>query len=69
MPSSNIHDDKYTIIGTAKELMETCCKTILAERGKTHPGTPDIPTLTKETLKEWKLVPEGVPDAELRPSP
>jgi hypothetical protein len=26
-------------------------------------GTPDIPTLTKETLKELKLVPDGVPDS------
>ncbi len=26
-------------------------------------GTPDVSTLTKETLKELKLVPEGIPDA------
>ncbi|MDD3182963.1 MAG: abortive infection family protein [Alphaproteobacteria bacterium] len=26
-------------------------------------GTPDIPTLTKATLKELKLVPEGIPDS------
>ena len=26
-------------------------------------GTPDVPTLTKETLKELKLVPDGVPDS------
>jgi hypothetical protein len=59
----SIESDPALAIGTAKELIETCCKTILAERGKWVEGTPDIPTLTKETLKELKLVPDGVPDA------
>lgn len=56
----SINDDPALAIGTAKELIETCCKTILAERGKPVTGTPDIPTLTKETLKELNLVPEGI---------
>ena len=59
----SIESDPALAIGTAKELIETCCKTILAERGKTVVGTPDIPTLTKETLKELKLVPDGVPES------
>jgi hypothetical protein len=59
----SIQSDPALAIGTAKELIETCCKTILAERGKPVTGTPDIPALTKETLKELKLVPEGIPDA------
>jgi len=59
----SIESDPALAIGTAKELIETCCKTILAERGKTVVGTPDIPALTKETLKELKLVPDGVPDS------
>ncbi len=50
-------------IGTAKELIETCCKTIVAARGKEISGAPDIPTLTKATFKELNLVPEGVPSA------
>ena len=58
----SIQSDPALAIGTAKELIETCCKTILDERGKPVKGTPDIPTLTKETLKELKLVPEGVAD-------
>lgn len=58
----SIHDDPALAIGTAKELIETCCKTILAQRGVTISGTPDIPTLTKMTLKELQLVPEGVHD-------
>ena len=60
---ASVETDPSLAIGTAKELIETCCKTILAERGKPVSGTPDISTLTKETLKELKLVPEGVPDA------
>jgi hypothetical protein len=60
---SAVESDPSLAIGTAKELIETCCKTILAERGRPDTGTPDIPTLTKETLKELKLVPNGIPDA------
>ena len=58
----SLEKDPSLAIGTAKELVETCCKTILAARGKGIPGTPDIPTLTKATLKELKLVPEAVPN-------
>lgn len=57
---NSINNDPALAIGTAKELIETCCKTILSERGKSIEGTPDIPTLTKATLKELKLVPEDV---------
>lgn len=60
---ASVETDPSLAIGTAKELIETCCKTILAERGKPISGTPDVSTLTKETLKELKLVPEGIPDA------
>ena len=59
----SIESDPPLAICTAKELIETTCKTILAERGKPVTGTPDIPTLTKETLKELKLVPDSVPDS------
>jgi len=59
----SVEKDPSLAIGTAKELIETCCKTILAARGKEIAGTPDIPTLTKATLKELNLVPEGVPNA------
>lgn len=59
---SAIESDPSLAIGTAKELIETCCKTILAERGQPVTGTPDMSTLTKNTLKELKLVPDGIPD-------
>jgi hypothetical protein len=59
----SIESDPALAIGTAKELVETCGKTILTERGKPVTGTPDMPALTKETLKELKLVPEGIHEA------
>jgi hypothetical protein len=59
----SIENDPPLAIGTAKELVETCCKTILAERNKPIAGNPDIPTLTKATLKELRLVPEDVPQS------
>ena len=58
----SIESDPSLAIGTAKELIETVCKTILEERGKPVEGTPDIPTLTKTLLKELDLVPEGIPE-------
>jgi hypothetical protein len=61
---SSVESDPSLAIGTAKELIETCCKTILSERGKPVTGTPDVSTLTKETLKELKLIPEGIHEAK-----
>jgi hypothetical protein len=60
---ASVESDPGLAIGTAKELIETCCKTILAERGKPVSGTPDVAVLTKSTLKELKLVPEGISEA------
>lgn len=57
---ASIENDPSLAIGTAKELIETCCKTILSERGKPVSGSPDIQELTKKTLKELELVPEGI---------
>jgi hypothetical protein len=59
----SVEADPSLAIGTAKELIETCCKTILAERGQEISGTPDIPTLTKATFKQLNLVPEGIPNS------
>ena len=55
-----IDTDPSLAIGTAKDLIETCCKTILADCGKPVSGTPDIQTLTKDVMKELSLVPEGI---------
>lgn len=56
----SLQNDPELAIGTAKELVETCCRTILSERCKPLQGKPDIPTLAKATLRELKLVPEGI---------
>ncbi len=56
----NVSSDPDAAIGSSKEIIEAVCKTILELRGKPVAGTPDIPTLTKATLKELSLVPEDV---------
>lgn len=56
-----VNHDPELAIGTAKEIIETCCRTILRERGMPVEGSPEISKLTKATLKELKLVPEGIP--------
>jgi len=57
----SIDADPSLAIGTAKELVETCCKTILRERGQPVNGEMDLPKLTKATLKELKLLPDDIP--------
>lgn len=55
--------DTDLAIGTAKEIIETTCKTVLAEHNVPVGSTDDIPALTKRTLKILALVPEDVPEA------
>lgn len=55
-------NDPGLAIGTAKELIETCCKTILAERGREIPKNDDVPQLVKRTVRELKLTPDDIPD-------
>lgn len=57
-----VERDPALAIGTAKELVETCCKSILAKRGVTVSRNDDLPKLTKALAKELKLVPEGISD-------
>lgn len=59
---SAVDNDPSLAIGTAKELIETICKTILSERGQTLNGTPELPKLVKQTLKELKLTPDDIPN-------
>lgn len=54
--------DPALAIGTAKELVETCCKSILSKRGVSVARNDDLPKLTKALAKELKLVPEGISD-------
>ncbi|KVZ00159.1 abortive infection family protein [Burkholderia ubonensis] len=52
--------DPALAIGTAKELIETCCKTILTKRGVAFTRSDDLGDLTKMVAKELQLVPEGI---------
>jgi hypothetical protein len=59
---SAVDNDPGLAIGTAKELIETICKTILSERGQILNGNPDLPKLVKQTVKELKLTPDDIPN-------
>ena len=58
---SAVENDPGLATGTAKELVETVCKTILEERGKSIDGSPDLPKLVKLTSKELALTPSDIP--------
>lgn len=57
-----IDSDPDLAIGTAKELVEACCKTILTKRGVPFTKSDDLGNLTKKVAKELQLVPEGITD-------
>jgi len=59
---ASVEEDPALAIGSAKELVETCCKTILEECGVDVPSADDLPKLTKATLKELHLLPEDIPE-------
>jgi hypothetical protein len=58
-----ITDDPDLAIGTAKELIESTCKTILSERHVEFDGNADIPKLVKLTSQQLNLTPAGIPDS------
>ena len=55
--------DVWLAIGTAKELVETTCKTVLKDLGKTLDSNWTVVELCKETRKELKLTPDDIPDS------
>ncbi|MAK83426.1 abortive infection family protein [Phenylobacterium sp.] len=57
-----IERDPALAIGTAKDLVESCCKTILLKRGVAISKADTLPDLTKALVKELKLVPAGISD-------
>nr|MBO2490126.1 hypothetical protein [Gammaproteobacteria bacterium] len=57
-----VERDPALAIGTAKELIETCCKSILSKRNVQYPRSADIPELTKLLAKELQLVPDDIPE-------
>jgi len=60
---NGIERDPALAIGTAKELIETCCKTILTKRGVSFTKSEDLGDLTKKLTKELQLVPDEISDA------
>lgn len=58
-----VESDPALAIGSAKELVETCCRTILKDRGIEAERDSDLHKLVKETAKNLKLTPDDVPDA------
>jgi hypothetical protein len=50
MEAAVTHDPSLAI-GTAKELVETCCKTILSERSISFSKNADVPELVKLTVR------------------
>ncbi len=60
---NSVDDDPALAIGTAKELVETTCKTILHERGIDFDEDADIVQLVKVTRKALDLLPEQIPDS------
>ena len=57
-----VTNDPALAIGTAKEFVETCCKTILETRGVAFSKSADLPELVKLTAKELELTPTDIPD-------
>jgi hypothetical protein len=49
-------------IGTAKEFVESICKTILDERQEPYGKNDDIPALVRKTAKVLQLTPADIPD-------
>lgn len=58
----NIDGHPFLAIGTAKELIETICKTILKERDVAIPDNASVPQLVKLTCKELHLTRKDVDD-------
>ena len=55
-----IYEDPGLAIGTAKELLETICRTILEERNVDVRRSSDLPQLVKQTAKELQLTPDEI---------
>lgn len=51
-----IHSDTDLALGTAKELVETCCKSILKEKRFEYDKNWDLPKLFKETINQLSFV-------------
>jgi hypothetical protein len=55
-----VEKDPDLAIGTAKEFLESLCKTILTERGIQFGKSKDLPGLVKLTIQSLNIVPEDI---------
>ena len=60
---NSVDSDPALTLGTAKELIETACKTILEEHGRQIDPTGDLGRLVKEAREVLKLLPADIPDS------
>ena len=60
---SAVDGDPDLAIGTAKEVIESICKTILTERKIKFDASADVPKLIRATVKALQLVPTDIPNA------
>lgn len=56
-----IEDDPCLAIGTAKDFLETTCKTILSDHNIKYDTSWAITKLAKETRKVLRLIPDNIP--------
>ena len=56
-----VESDPELAVGTAKEFVETICKTILRECGETVAGSPDLLQLVRQVREKLDLLPDDVP--------
>lgn len=59
---NNISRDPALAIGTAKEFVETCCRTILSERGVEISADVNLQKLVKNTSTNLEITPTDVPE-------
>lgn len=57
--------DSTNAIGMAKELIESCCKTILDEKGIAYTKNDDVPQLTDKAMEVLNLFPANVQPTDL----
>lgn len=59
---ASVVSDPELAIGTAKEFVETICKTILRECDETASGSVDLPQLVKQVREKLDLLPQDIPE-------
>ena len=60
---ASVNTDPALAIGTAKELVDTCCKHIADRMNLDLPKKPDTPDLVRAVLEGLKLLPENISDS------